>query len=95
MKMFSLSLSGKTWALLVAGLFPLAAGLLLMYDSGFLFDPGGNVVCSGLCDYYQYVYPLKRGEFWIGLFVFMYGFFPLGIVAYRGHSARNRFSDSS
>lgn len=85
-----MSLSKKTWVLLGAGSFLLAAGLLLMYDSGFLFNPGGNAFCSGLCDYYQYVYPLKRAEFWIGLSVLITGFLPLGIVAHRGHSARSR-----
>ena len=57
-------------------------GLLLMYDSGFLLHPSGYVVCSGQCYYYEYVYPIKRIEFWIGLFMSAASIFALGLAVF-------------
>ncbi|OLD01696.1 hypothetical protein AUG19_02485 [archaeon 13_1_20CM_2_54_9] len=72
----------KTAILLGAGLFLVPAGLLLIYDSGFLLYPTGYVVCNTRCYYYEYVYPIKRAEYWIGLFVSIVGVVPLGIGVY-------------
>ena len=41
-------------------------GWFLMYNSGFLLHPNGYVMCSGLCYYYEVLYPILKAEFWLG-----------------------------
>ncbi len=76
-------LSKKTKIVLGVGIFLFSLGLLLMYDSGFLLHPSGYVTCSGQCYYYEYVYPIKRAEFWMGLLVSVISTLPLGIGTYQ------------
>ncbi len=64
-----------------AGLFLIPLGLFLMYDSGFLLHPSGYVVCNARCYYYEFVYPIKRAEFWIGFLSFVLGLCSSGLIA--------------
>ncbi len=79
----------KPVAFFVISLALVSIGPLLMYDSGFLLHPTGYVFCGAECDYYKYVYPIKRAEYWIGLFTSITSLLPLGIGTFMRYKSRS------
>jgi hypothetical protein len=77
------------------GLSLLVVGLYMMYDSGFLLNPSGYVFCSpplgsNVCAWYQYVYPIKKAEYWIGTYSLISGVVLAAFGAVIGAFGRNR-----